>query len=91
LPITNADAFKCSLDLAQKEGIFCGITSGATFAAALQVAASAPKGSTILVFLTDTGERYLSTPLFASIGADMNADELEISKSTAGFQMQAAT
>ena len=87
LPIANADAMRGSLDLAQKEGIFCGITSGATFAGALQVAKSAPKGSTILAFLTDTGERYLSTPLFAAIGADMSPEEIEISKSTEGFQL----
>ena len=88
--IANADAFKCSMDLAQKEGIFCGITSGATFACALQVAKTAPKGSTILAFLTDTGERYLSTPLFANVSADMSAEEIEISRSTASFQMAVA-
>lgn len=87
LTIANPDAMKCSQDLAQKEGIFVGITSGATFAGALQVAASAPKGSTILCMLPDTGERYLSTPLFASIAADMTPEEVEISKSTASFQM----
>ena len=54
---------------------------------ALQVAVTAPKGSTILVFLPDTGERYLSTPLFANVGADMSAEELEISKSSPGFHM----
>ena len=90
LPIANPDAMRCSLDLAQKEGIFCGITSGATFAGALQVAQSAPKGATILVFLTDTGERYLSTPLFANVSADMNPEEIAISHSTAGFQLPAA-
>ena len=90
MTIANADAMKCSLDLAQKEGIFCGITSGATFACALQVAAAAAKGSTILAMLPDTGERYLSTPLFANVAADMNADELAISTSTAGFQLAAA-
>ncbi len=54
-------------DLAQKEGIFVGISSGATFAVAMQVAEKAPEGSVILAMLPDTGERYLSTPLFAHL------------------------
>ena len=87
LRIAGPDALKCSRDLAQKEGILVGITSGATFAGALQVAAEAPKGSTILCMLPDTGERYLSTPLFAEIPADMNEGELEVSRSTPSFQM----
>ncbi len=78
LPIAGPDALKTSRDLATKEGIFVGITSGATFAGALQVAASAPKGSTILAMLPDTGERYLSTPLFADVVAEMNAEEQAI-------------
>jgi cysteine synthase len=67
VPIPGAEALKCSRELAQKEGIFVGITSGATFAGALRVAAEAPKGSTILCMLPDTGERYLSTALFEGI------------------------
>ena len=62
--IPGPDAMKMSLELARKEGIFVGITAGATFAGALKIAAEAPKGSTILAMLPDTGERYLSTPLF---------------------------
>ncbi len=54
-------------DLATKEGIFCGLSSGGTFAAAKKVAAKAPKGSVILAMLPDTGERYLSTILFEGI------------------------
>ncbi len=73
---------KQSLMLAQKEGIFVGITAGGTFAAALKVASEAPAGSTILAMLPDTGERYLSTPLFADIPTDMTPDEEAISKST---------
>ena len=57
LRIPGADALRCSRELAQKEGIFVGITSGATFAGALRVCAEAPKGSTILCMLPDTGER----------------------------------
>ncbi len=82
--IPGPDALRCSRELAQKEGIFVGITSGATFAGALEVCAAAPKGSTILCMLPDTGERYLSTPLFADIPADMTDEELAISHSTPG-------
>ena len=90
ITVANADAMKCSKDLAQKEGIFVGISSGATFAAALQVCATAKPGSTILCMLPDTGERYLSTPLFADVPVDMTAEEVEISKSTPGMQLPAA-
>jgi cysteine synthase len=82
LRIPNTEAMRWSRELARKEGIFVGITSGATFAAALRVAADAPKGSTILCMLPDTGERYLSTPLFADIPIDMSEEELQISRST---------
>ena len=88
LPIPNAEAIRCSKDLATKEGIFVGITSGATFAGALKVAAEAEKGATILCMLPDTGERYLSTPLFADIAADMNEEELAISRSTPSAQLK---
>src|ERR1700730_4899087 len=86
LPIASADAMRCSEELAKKEGIFVGITAGATFAGALQVCKDAPKGATVLCMLPDTGERYLSTPLFASIPADMTPEEVEISRSTPGAQ-----
>ncbi|MFP5235359.1 MAG: cysteine synthase A [Acidobacteriota bacterium] len=82
--ITKDDAIRCSKELAAKEGIFCGISSGATFAGALQVAASAPAGSTLLCMLPDTGERYLSTPLFGDISVDMTPEEVEIAHSTPG-------
>jgi len=88
LPIPNAEAIRCSKDLATREGIFVGITSGATFAGALKVAAGAEKGSNVLCMLPDTGERYLSTPLFADIAADMNEEELAISRSTPGAQLK---
>src|SRR3954462_454044 len=87
LTIAGPDAMKCSRHLAQKEGIFVGITSGATFAGALQVCKEAPRGSTVLCMLPDTGERYLSTPLFADIPADMTEEELAISRSTPGGQL----
>jgi cysteine synthase A len=89
LRIPGADAMRCSRDLARKEGIFVGITAGATFAAALQVCATAPEGSSVLCMLPDTGERYLSTPLFAEVQVDMTAEEIEISRSTPSFWLQA--
>lgn len=89
LRISNADALTCSKELAKKEGIFVGISSGGTFAGALKVAAEAPKGSTILCMLPDTGERYLSTPLFADVSVDMTEEELAISLSTPGCWMPA--
>jgi cysteine synthase A len=88
LPIANADGLRGSKDLATKEGIFVGISGGATFAGALKVAAEAEKGSNILCMLPDTGERYLSTPLFADVAADMNDEELTISRSTPAAQMK---
>jgi cysteine synthase A len=87
LPISGPDAIRCSKDLATMEGIFVGITSGATFAGALKVATEAEKGSNILCMLPDTGERYLSTPLFADVSADMNEEELKISHSTPSAQL----
>jgi len=61
-------------DLAQREGIFCGLSSGGTFAAALKVAAKAPKGSVLLPMLPDAGERYLPTNLFE--GINEGSDEI---------------
>ena len=77
--VTDDEAIATSQALATKEGIFCGISSGGTFAAALKVAAEAEPGSVILTMLPDTGERYLSTPLFADIpeGPDDNQQLLE--------------
>ena len=75
ITIPGPVAIGCSKQLAQKEGIFVGISAGASFAAALEVANGAPKGTTILAMLPDTGERYLSTPLFADIVPEMNEEE----------------
>jgi cysteine synthase A len=87
ITIAGPDAMKWSKALAQQEGIFVGITAGATFAGALEVAKQAEPGATILCMLPDTGERYLSTPLFGDVGADMNDDELGISNSTPGNRL----
>jgi len=68
--ITDDRAIEVSRELAHKEGIFTGISSGATLATALDVAADAEEGSAILAMLPDTGERYLSTPLFEGVNED---------------------
>lgn len=68
--VTDIESRDAARALAQKEGIFCGISSGATFAAARKVAEKAPKGSVFLAMLPDTGERYLSTILFEGITED---------------------
>jgi cysteine synthase A len=86
--VPGADGIKWSAELARKEGIFVGITAGATFAGALKVASDARNGANILCMLPDTGERYLSTPLFANVPADMTEEELEISRSTPGQQLK---
>ncbi|MDP9205212.1 MAG: cysteine synthase A [Gemmatimonadota bacterium] len=78
ITIAGPLAMQSSRQLAQKEGIFVGTSAGATFAAALEVCSDAPKGATVLCMLPDTGERYLSTPLFADILAEMNEEELAI-------------
>lgn len=79
-----------SQSLARNEGILTGISGGATMWAAVETAKKAPAGSVIVAMLPDTGERYLSTPLFASIDADMNEDELEIARSTPSFILEPA-
>ena len=70
-----------------KEGILTGISGGSTFAVSLKIAQNAPQGSVILCMLPDTGERYLSTPLFENIVETMDDEELAISRSTPGAQM----
>ncbi|HEY4772739.1 MAG TPA: cysteine synthase A [Steroidobacteraceae bacterium] len=67
LTITDAEAIEASRALAKSEGIFCGISSGATFAGAQKIAAEAPAGAVILAMLPDTAERYLSTALFEGV------------------------
>ena len=73
--VKGPDAFATSKALAQREGIFAGISAGATLWAALDLAGRAPKGSRILAMLPDTGERYLSTPLFEDIPVEMTDEE----------------
>jgi cysteine synthase len=84
--VAGAEALRLARALALEEGILAGISSGATLAAALAVAERAEPGANVLCMLPDTGERYLSTPLFEEIDADMNADEQAISRSTPRFR-----
>jgi cysteine synthase A len=88
ITVSAPDAIRWSRQLAAHEGIFVGISAGGTFAAAMAVAAGAPSGSRILCMLPDTGERYLTTPLFADVAVDMTADEVAIMRSTATFADQ---
>lgn len=85
--VAPPDAIATSLRLAREEGIFTGVSGGATVATALDIAKDAEEGAVILAMLPDTAERYLSTPLFETIDADMNDAEKELSESTPGFQM----
>jgi len=88
LTIPGPEAIHWSQQLAKQEGIFVGISAGGTFAGALKVCEDAPAGSTILCMLPDTGERYLSTPLFGDIPIEMTDDEQKISRSTPGFHVE---
>jgi cysteine synthase A len=81
ITIPGPQAMQWSRDLAQKEGIFVGISAGGTFGAAIEVCKGAPKGTTVLAMLPDTAERYLSTPLFGDILAEMNDAETAIAQS----------
>lgn len=85
--IAGTEGIAWARKLAQQEGILTGISGGATFAVAMEIARQAKQGSVILAMLPDTGERYLTTPLFSDIAQDMDEEESEISRSTAGYQM----
>ena len=87
IPVAGAEGVKWAKALAQKEGIFTGISGGSTFAVAMQVAEKAAEGSVILCMLPDTGERYLTTPLFEGIPEDMTDEEMALSRSTPGYQL----
>ena len=76
VPVTDERSIEVAKMLSAREGIFVGISGGATLAAAFEVAAEADKGSVILAMLPDTGERYLSTPLFADIEEGSDDDWL---------------
>lgn len=86
VPVAGPVGMDWARKLARHEGIMTGVSGGATFAVALGIAETAAPGTVILAMLPDTAERYLTTPLFESIPEEMDADELEISRSTPGYQ-----
>jgi len=86
IPVRGTEAIRLSKALAAEEGIFAGTSAGATLAGAMEIAKIAENGATILCMLPDTGERYLSTPLFDDVPEEMTAEELEISASTPGYR-----
>lgn len=87
IPVPPPVAMEYSRKLAAQEGIMTGVSGGATFAIAMQIAEKAPEGSVILAMLPDTGERYLSTPLFENIEEVMTDEEIALMKNTPGYQM----
>jgi cysteine synthase A len=87
IPIPGPVAMEWTQKLARQEGILTGVSGGATFAVAMQVAEKADPDSVILCMLPDTGERYLSSPLFEAIEEDMTEEEKALSLSTPGFHM----
>ena len=87
IPVPGPVGIEWSQKLAQKEGIFTGVSGGSTFAVAMQVAEQAAPGSVLLCMLPDTGERYLSSPLFEGIAEEMTEEETALSRSTPGFHM----
>ena len=87
IPVPGPVGIEWSRKLAQKEGIFTGISGGASFAIAMQIAENAEPGSVILCMLPDTGERYLSSPLFEGVVEGMTDEETALSLSTPGYHM----
>jgi cysteine synthase A len=87
IPVSGADGMKWAIALAQKEGILTGVSGGSTLAISMKIAETAAPGTVILCMLPDTGERYLSTPLFEAIPEGMTEEEMAISKSTPGYQL----
>lgn len=87
IPVAGPDGIKHAKLLAAKEGILTGISGGSTLAVSMEIAKQAEPGSVILCMLPDTGERYLSTPLFEDIPEDMDEAETALSKSTPGYQL----
>ncbi len=87
IPVPGPEGIAWSQKLAQSEGIFTGISGGATFAVTMQLAEKAEPGSVLLCMLPDTGERYLSSPLFEKIPEYMTDEEIGLMNSTPGFHM----
>ena len=91
VPVNGARALELAHRLATEEGILAGISGGATLAGAIEVCKDLPAGANVLCMLPDTGERYLSTPLFADIPAEMTDEEVALSRSTPGFRFDTPT
>jgi len=87
IPVAGADGIAWARKLAQREGIFTGVSGGSTFAVSMDIAEKADPGTVILCMLPDTGERYMTTPLFEGIPEDMDDEEKALSASTPGYQM----
>ncbi|MFC3168870.1 MULTISPECIES: PLP-dependent cysteine synthase family protein [Paracoccus] len=87
IPVSGADGTAWARKLAAQEGILTGVSGGSTFAVAMGIAERSDPGTVILAMLPDTGERYLSTPLFQNIPEDMDDEERALSESTPGYQM----
>lgn len=87
IPIPGSEGMDWARKLAAKEGILTGVSGGSTFAVAMRIAEKAEPGTVILSMMPDTGERYLSTPLFQNIPEDMDDEERALSESTPGYRM----
>ena len=88
MDVPDGAAVSTAKSLARNEGILTGISGGGTMWAAVETAKRAPEGSVVVAMLPDTGERYLSTPLFAGIEAGMNEEELGIARSTPSWILE---
>ena len=88
LPVAGPDGIQWAKRLAAEEGIFTGVSGGSTFAIAMQIAEQAEEESVLLVMLPDTGERYLSTPLFEGSAESMTEEEIVLAQSTPGYQLK---
>jgi cysteine synthase A len=86
VPVNGADSLRLARRLATEEGILAGISAGATLAGALEVSRGLPRGANVLCMIPDTGERYLSTPLFEDVPVEMTEEEIELSRSTPGYR-----
>ncbi len=87
--VNGAESLRLARRLATEEGILAGISGGATLAGALEVCRGLPEGANVLCMIPDTGERYLSTPLFEDVPAEMTEVEIELSRSTPGYRFDA--
>ena len=85
VPVAGPEGIAWAQKLARSEGILTGISGGATFAVAMRIAERADPGAVILCMLPDTGERYMSTPLFQTIPEEMTEEEVSLSRSTPGY------